>query len=71
MPYFKVRLRMRGELVGEGTDEADVRRRVMEVIQQRGEGVVVTGQSGNVLRAYFEAINPGPPTEDVEITPYP
>lgn len=71
MPYFRVKLKMRGELIGEGADEADVRQRVMDVIQQRGEGVRVSGASGNTLTAYFEAVTPGEPTEAIEITPYP
>lgn len=71
MAYFRIRLKMRGELIGEGLDEADVRQRVMDVIMQRGEGVRVTGPSGNMLTAYFEAVTPGEPTEAIEITPYP
>jgi len=72
MPYYRIRIRARIELIAEGADEAAVRRRVHEIAGQRGEGMTLSIPEGIPgIHVFVEESFPDPPTEDVEVTPYP
>lgn len=72
MPYFKIRIRARIELIAEGADEAACRAKVDEIAARRGEGMTLHIEEAIPgIRVYVEKAFPDPPSEDVEVTPYP